>query len=227
MTIHVLVEGQSEFALLERWSPRLLRGHPVRIHPHQGKGILPNNLDAAPQAVRRGLLDQLPAKLRGFANSLDPAVDGVVVLVDADDQDPTELSMNISKAAQRASPNLRVAVHLAVEETEAFYLGDLKALRKAFPYADMASARAYAPDSICGTWELFGKIVKDGGGNKVAWAEAMGPVLTTRPGQSRSPSFQALVKGMLKLLPSAGTKKKPRRPYRHIAKTRTDPSGWR
>jgi hypothetical protein len=85
---------------------------------------------------------------------------------------------------------LRVLVRLAVEEIEAFYLGDLRALERAFPEADMRRARAYVPDSICGTWELFGKIVRDGGGNKVAWAEAMGPRLTTQAERSRSPSFR-------------------------------------
>ena len=116
-----------------------------------------------------------------------------------------------------------MTVRLAVEETEAFYLGDLKALKKAFPRADMATARRYVPDSVVDTWELFGRIVHDGGGNKVAWAEAMGPVLTTKASQSRSPSFKGFVRGLLGLAPPAPAKPKRRR-YRHISKKTLKPA---
>jgi hypothetical protein len=217
VTIHVLVEGPSEQALLERWAPRLLGSGEVRVHPHQGKGTLPEDLEARPDARHRGLLDQLPAKLRGFANALHSKDHHVVVLVDADDDDPATLADGISAAAARIAPDLSVTVRLAVEETEAFYLGDQKALWKAFPGADMAKARSYTPDSIIGTWELFGSIVDDGGGNKVAWAEAMGPVLTTVASQNRSPSFQRLVAGLLGLAPTKPAKPAKRR-YRHPPK---------
>ena len=110
----------------------------------------------------------------------------------------------------------------AIEETEAFYLGDLRALRRAFPEADMERARAYVPDSICGTWEIFGEIVHDDGGNKVAWAEAMGPVITTSPGRSRSPSFRMLLKSLRELVPSPVVRKKSRH-FRHPPKNRRTP----
>ncbi|MCL2778369.1 MAG: DUF4276 family protein [Polyangiaceae bacterium] len=221
MTIHVLVEGPSELAFFERWAPRLLQDIPVRIHPHQGKGILPKEKKEAPDPKRRGVLDQLPAMLRGFANALDPTKDAVIVLVDADNDDQETLRKEIEKVATTYAPILQVRATLAVEETEAFYLGDLKALETAFPEADLVEARKYEPDSICGTWELFGKIVGDGGGNKVAWAKAMGPCATVLPARSRSPSFKELIACIMSLLPSkkAGPK---RRPYRHPLKPRDD-----
>ena len=222
MTIHVLVEGASEYALLERWAPRLVGSGNVRVHPHQGKGELPDDLAAPPEPKRRGLLDQLPAKLRGFANTAHPQAHQVVVLVDADTDDPETLTALIAEAAARVAPLLSVTVRLAVEETEAFYLGDQRAVMKAFPDADMAKIRAYVPDSIVGTWELFGAIVQDGGGNKVAWAEAMGPVLTTRAGDSRSPSFKELVRRLLTLAQAAPTKPARKR-YRHPRKTTRKP----
>jgi Domain of unknown function (DUF4276) len=222
MTIHVLVEGPSERAFLEPWSARLLRGHSVRVHPHQGKGTLPSNPSVRPDPRLRGLLDQLPAKLRGFAASLDPENDGVVVLVDADDDDATELVASITKTARECAAAMNVTVHLAVEETEAFYLGDLRALEKVFPDADMRAARAYKPDSICNTWELFGRIVRDGGGNKVAWAEAMGKVVTISASESRSPSFKSLILGLRALVPSPTAPRK-QRAYRHPPKDRRDP----
>jgi hypothetical protein len=222
MTLHVLVEGPSERAFLEPWSARLLQGYPVRVYPHQGKGKLPAHPNVAPDPRRRGLLDQLPAKLRGFATSLDPTKDGVVVLVDADDDDSATLAASIREVAAACGGAVRVFVSLAVEETEAFYLGDLKALKLAFPNADMTLARTYNPDSICGTAEYFGRIVRDGGLNKVAWGAAMGCVATTNPAQNRSPSFRTLLKGLLGLRPPAAHAERARA-HRHPPKDRRDP----
>lgn len=226
MTIHVLVEGPSERAVFEVWLPRLLRGHAIRIYPHEGKGTLPKKLDQKPERHRRGLLDQLPAKLRGFKNSLDVQTDRVVVLVDADTADPVAFASSIQKAVAVVAPELSVIVRVAVEETEAFYLGDLAGLKQAFPGADMEAARKYVPDSICRTAELFGQIVGDPGNNKVAWAESMGPVLTIHPANSRSPSFKLLVTGLLEVAPAISNPKK-RRPFRHKSRNRSDPSGRR
>jgi len=217
MTIHVLVEGPSEKVFFDRWAPRLRLGHEVEVHPHQGKGALPPDLDSTPNPRARGVLDQLPAKLRAYATALNPQADGVLVLVDADDDTAEDLAQAIQNAAAHCAPALRVKVCVAVEETEAYYLGDLEALKRAYPWADMATARAYVPDSICGTWELFGRVVADGGGNKVAWAERMGPRLTTQPARSRSPSFKVMVRQLRGLVPTPAAPAKKRR-YRHPAR---------
>jgi hypothetical protein len=216
MTIHILVEGPSERAFFDRWLPRRLPDQYVRVHPHQGKGALPKALNAQPDARARGLLDQLPAKLRGL--SQDPKVDGILILVDADDDVVEVLAKDIVAVAELCAPKLPVKVGIAVEEMEAFYLGDLRAIERAYPEADLVAARAYRPDSICGTWELFGQIVGDGGGNKVAWAEAMGPHVTISPSQSRSPSFRKVVREILALVPAPRAPRKTKR-YRHVPKT--------
>ncbi|NOY90539.1 MAG: DUF4276 family protein [Deltaproteobacteria bacterium] len=222
MTLHLLVEGPSERAFLEPWLKRLLRSVAVKVHPHQGKGSLPANLTSPPPPKQRGLLDQLPAKLRGFANAGSPPP-GVLVLIDADDDDCIDLAACIRRAADAVAPDLPVVVCIAVEETEAFYLGDLAALERAYPNADMEMARAYAPDSVCGTWELFGEVIGDGGGNKVLWAERMGESLTTSAARSRSPSFRALVRGLKHLAKRRTEAPKAQRRYRHSPKPK-DPT---
>lgn len=212
MTIHVLVEGASERAFLDRWGLRLLLQERIRVHPHQGKGSLPKNIAARPKPTNRGLLDQLPATLRGFAAALDPDTDAVLILVDADDDDVEDLAGRIRQSIEQCAPNLRIRVNIAIEEMEAFYLGDLRALERVYPTANMRAARNYVPDSICGTWELFGSIIGDDGGNKVAWAEAMGPKVTVQPSQSRSQSFRELVQSIRALVPvpavAGGVRKK-------------------
>ena len=218
MNIHALVEGPSERAFIEPWARRFLTGHSIKVYPHQGKGTLPSDLAKPPDPKNRGLLHQLPAKLRAFASSLNPDTDRVLVLVDADNDDCVTLTRSLRKAIDQLAPGLRVAVRIAIEETEAFYLGDQRALRAAFPSANLDLARTYEPDSICGTWELFGRVIGDGGGNKVAWAEAMGTRLTVVPARNRSPSFRALCRELKRLLlPSALRSKRPR-PYRHRSK---------
>jgi hypothetical protein len=219
MTIHILVEGPSERAFLEPWVSRLLPEQRIHVHPHQGKGSLPRRIDAQPDRNARSLLAQLPAKLRSFAAFLNSDVDSVLILLDADSDNVTVMGNEIAKVARQCSPNLKVGITFAIEETEAFYLGDLRALESAYPDADFEMARAYTPDSIVGTWELFGKIVGDDGGNKVAWAEAMGPRLATQPAHSRSPSFRGLIRKLHSLVPAPKAPAK-RAPYRHVAKNK-------
>ncbi len=69
MKIHVLVEGPSEKAFMDRRASRAFNGHQFVIHPHQGKGRLPPTATVTPNPRHRGLLDLLPATLRAYAAS--------------------------------------------------------------------------------------------------------------------------------------------------------------
>lgn len=222
MSVHLLVEGASERAFLEPWCRRLLNGDRVRIHPHQGKGRLRQPFSERPNPRHRGLLDQLPAKLRGFAAAVPPP-HGVVVLIDADDENCAEVAKDVLEAAEEVAPSLNVIVRVAVEETEAFYLGDLRAIEKAYPGANMTLAREYEPDSIVGTWELFGRVIGDDGENKVAWAETMGEAVTISAARTRSPSHRALMRALRRLLKEPSPAPKKRRKYRHPTKPRKNP----
>lgn len=217
MTLHILVEGASELAFFDEWGKRLRYPQQIRVHSHQGKGILPIGSVKANSKLR-GLLDQLPFKLKAFEVALNPDADAILVLVDADNDDPAELIERISEVVQICAPSLRVKVSVATEETEAFYLGDLRALKRAYPDANMNLAREYIPDSICGTWEKFGEVVGDDGGNKVAWAEKMGAYVTTRPERSRSPSFKLMLRNISNLYPPV-VKPVAKKKFYHRAKT--------
>ncbi len=132
------------------------------------------------------------------------------------------------KASLRPAPV--VIFRFAIEETEAFYLADLKALAVAFPDFDQALARSYVPASICGTWELFGRVVGDGGGNKVAWAQAMAPKVTIHAARSRSPSFKLLRSGLRALVTATSEEPakrgKPRRAKRAVPRAATGKRQW-
>lgn len=191
--LHILVEGSSEKALLDGWLPRFLPGVRASIIVHRGKGRIPFNPTGHPDLRRHGLLDQLPAKLRAYASALAPATNAILVLLDADDGDCAALKQQLTALVRTLDITLPVAFCIAVEEAEAFYLGDWDALKAAFPHASAADYRSYRQDSICGTWEKFAAIVAARVTDKVGWATAMGRHLSAAwPPTNRSPSFQYL-----------------------------------
>lgn len=202
MRLHVLVEGESEAALLRPWLKRLLPRHVCKVYPHQGKGKLPRDSFQAPNPTKEQLLDLLPAKLRAFGKELDPATDRVLVLLDLDDGDCLELKGRLTEMASQLDPRPAVLFRIAIEETEAFYMGDPIAIRAAFPKARINRLKNYEQDSICGTWELFGEVIGARVEDKVGWAERMAPHLGTEwqgGNANRSPSFRQLCKGFYQL----------------------------
>jgi hypothetical protein len=200
LKLHILVEGSAEAALLRGWLRRFLPGHTTSVIQHRGKGRLPASPLAHPDPRREGLLDQLPAKLRAYGRSLDPATDRLLVLVDLDDDDCKELKARLVRTWESCDPQPVALFRIAIEETEAFYLGDPEAIRRAFPRARLAKLKSYEQDSICGTWELFQQVIQDRLVDKPGWAEKMGEHLGTAwkgPGANRSPSFQQFCRALL------------------------------
>ena len=198
MRLHILVEGPSEKVFLDTWLPRFLpKQHGYKVYTHRGKGRLNNkDLSASLDPKRQGLLDQLPAKLRAWDKSLDSATDRVLVLVDADDEPCEQLKKRVAKAIQVCSPTLVALVRVAVEETEAFFMGDWRAIKSAYPRANQRRLSAYRPDEVCGTWELLRDVIGAPAESeaKIEWALQIGEHLGTTPMDSqqgnRSPSFQ-------------------------------------
>ncbi len=100
---------------------------------------------------------------------------------------------------------------LAIEEMEAWYLGDREALLAAYPRAKAEVLRRYQQDSICGTWELLADAIHPGGSTaikkagwplpgqvKAEWAEKIGPLL--EPQRNESPSFIKFCEGLHRLV---------------------------
>lgn len=204
MRLHVLVEGRSEEAFIKEWLPRFLPAHSFIIIPHQGKGRLSADPKKKPDPKQRGLLDQLPAKLRAFGKALNSDTDRVVVLVDLDDQDCHDLKKRLNRLLTHCDPKPTVLFRIAIEESEGFFLGDPLAVKKAFPQSKVGKIKKYPQDSICGTWEFLRDVigVPSHSEDKVAWAEAIGPHLTVAwKGRkaNKSPSFCIFCKGLLNL----------------------------
>lgn len=204
MFFEVLVEGFSDVAVVREVLTRhlgLAEGAQFRVHPHQGKGTLPADPLARPEPHRRGLLDQLPAKLRGYAHL--PGEYAVVVLVDADEDDCRGLKARLVALLEAlpARP-ANVLFRIAVEETESWFLAQPHAVRAAYPRADIRAFQNVQPDAVVGAWERLARALGRKpetctGADKSEWAAQIAPHLDF--GNPVSPSLVALVSGLTAL----------------------------
>lgn len=202
MIVEVLTEGASDVPVMQELLTRhfgLTEHEDFRIHPHRGKGKLPADIHAKPGVMQRGLLDQLPAKLRGWGKYMDENF-LVVVLIDADDSDPVALVADlIQMVGHLTSCPPRVLFQVAVEETESWFIADMNAMHAAFPRANVANLQWIQPDAIVGAWERMAECIGKvpgtvSGTDKTYWAEQISPYLDFE--NPYSPSLLHLVNGI-------------------------------
>lgn len=196
----VLVEGTSDVPILRVILERrfgLQEDHDFRIFPHGGLGRIPKNPAATPPPHRRQLLDQLPAKLRGFERSYGTHLKWYVVLVvvDNDGRNCFQFKADLVSLAQNVSPRPKMVLfRIAMQELEAWYLADRDAVKAAYPDADLARLPT-RPEAVTDAAERFASILgRPGMLSKTAWAEAIAPHLALHPPVAAS--LQALIAGI-------------------------------
>lgn len=212
MHVEILTEDSSGQRLLEHLVPKLIgplgQPHTWRFHAYRGIGRIPANLSRTPDPSKRILLDQLPRLLRGYVRT--PGIDAVIVVLDADDRDCRSFLAELRSVAEACGASHLTLFRLAIEEVEAWYLGDRSALRLAYPKARVQMLDGYVQDSVCGTWELLADAIHPGGMRAIRqvgwplpgqvkhdWAARIGPCLD--PAGNRSPSFGKLRDGIRRL----------------------------
>lgn len=213
MHIEVLVEDSSGERLLEQLLPKILgtqgAPHTWRLKAYKGIGHIPKGLTANADPAKRILLDQLPRLLQGYGKT--PGIDVVVVVLDTDRRDCKAFLQELSLVAAQCEPAPNTLFRLAIEEMEAWYLGDRQAVLKAFPRAKRDVLDRYVQDSACGTWELLADAVHAGGAAAIKkagwplpgqlkheWAEKIGPFMSLQ--QNASPSFCKFRDGLSRLV---------------------------
>lgn len=157
MHIEILVEDSSGEKLLATLLPQFLgeqgEPHTWRVHAYKGIGRIPKNLNAGADPAKRILLDQLPRLLQGYGRT--PGVDAVVVVLDSDKRNCADFLAELNALADGCAPVPNTLFRLAIEEVEAWYLGDQDALLAAYPRAKRDILGRYAQDSPCDTWDLL------------------------------------------------------------------------
>lgn len=164
----ILVEDQSGKKSLEIIIPKIIdTRHTFKIHAYKGIGHLPKNMKDTDDASKRILLTNLPKLLKGYGrtfNKYPGNYEAIVVLVcDLDDRCLKEFRQNLLDILHACKPQPVTQFCFAIEEGEAWYLGDITAIKKAYPRVINSVLDSYKNDSICGTWEKLADAIYPGG----------------------------------------------------------------
>lgn len=215
MHFEILVEDQSGKQALDILVPKIIgNDHTFVVHPYKGVGRIPKNLGANGHANKRILLDQLPRLLRGygktFANYPANYPAAVILVCELDDKCLKAFRQELFVLLVACNPQPESRFCIAIEEGEAWFLGDIPAIKSAFPRAKDAVLSAYVNDSICGTWEYLADAVYNGGSTalsskgwqvvgaeKSKWSERISPHMDVAT--NASPSFVYFRQKMLEL----------------------------
>ena len=206
MHFEVLVEDASGKRALDILIPKMIGcEHTFKVTKYRGIGRIPRNFRRVTDASKRLLLDQLPRLLKGYGRAFAgypadyPAA--VVLVCDLDDRCQKTFRQELFAVLNACNPGPTTRFCIAIEEGEAWLLGDLPAIRSAYPNAKVDILNRYANDSICGTWEVLADAIFAGGSGalksngwqavgaeKSAWAERIAPLMDVE--NNASPSFQ-------------------------------------
>ncbi len=205
MHFEILVEDQSGKKALDILIPKLItNAHTFKVHAYKGIGRIPKNLSSNTDAVNRILLNQLPRLLSGygkaFANYPSDFPASVILICDLDDKCLKAFKEELRTILNACDPKPTARFCIAIEEGEAWFLGDIPAIKKAYPKAKESTLNPYVKDSICGTWEKLADAVFPGGATalsskgwvavgteKSKWAENIAPHMDVD--SNASPSF--------------------------------------
>jgi len=192
MHIEFLVEEQSIEMALKILVPKMIGSqHTFVIHNFQDK---------------KKLLKRLPKRMQAYANFL-PDDWRIVVLVDRDNDDCKKLKQALCTASYVMTQKKGFVVlhRIAIEELEAWFLGDIPAIRVEFPKvpANLDKKQKFRdPDAIKGgTWKTLDKLIKDYGYQglfKTDFAKRVAPFMDIE--NNRSKSFQVFRDGLRKIV---------------------------
>jgi hypothetical protein len=214
MHFEILVEDESGKKALDILVPKIIGNtHTFIVHSYKGVGRIPRNMRDARDAGRRILMDNLPKLLKGYGRKRahrQGFSETVILICDLDDKCLRAFRGELNRVLDACHPKPEVRFCIAIEEGEAWLLGDLQAVRAAYPKADQVVLDSYTNDSICGTWERLADAIYPGGSSSLSdkgwqaigaeksrWAEVITPHMEVA--NNKSPSFFHLCKKLQEL----------------------------
>ena len=210
MHFEILIEDASGKALLEQVVPKILgpKGKPNTYRIVNIQELKHRVLATLPKKQARTLpwdailIQTLAIQLRAYSKALIRKNSVVIIVVDLDYRFFDQFRKRLEETFQTNAPNLEGGIRLAIEEIEAWILGDLPAVRRAYPLVKEYILTSYEQDSICGTWEVLADAIFHGGSERLTragypligrekcrWAENIGQYMDMNT--NHSPSFHA------------------------------------
>ena len=209
MHFEFLIEDISGKKILEILIPKIIDNsiHSFRVISYKGIGAIPKNLKTSKDASKKALLNQLPRLLAGYGRTYqyNQSENVVIVVWDLDDKDKESFLLELNDVLKSCNPAPQASFCLAIEEIEAWLLGDFAAIKKAYPKAKDSVLANYKNDSICCTWEVMADAIVTGGAKKLKqlgfhetglqktnWAINISPHMDVN--KNKSPSFNKFKK---------------------------------
>ncbi|MEG4911962.1 MULTISPECIES: DUF4276 family protein [unclassified Microcoleus] len=182
--------------------------------------ILPSTVTYKIHAFRgkTDLLAKLPNRLKGYQAWLPPDWK-IVILIDEDREDCIKLKQHleiiaissglITKSSCQKDKSFQVLNRIVVEELEAWFFGEVEAIRQAYPKVspNLATQQPYRdPDAIKGgTWEALERVLKKAGyhpGGLEKYKASSEISQYMNPELNRSKSFKVFYKALLEIINS-------------------------
>ena len=213
MHFQFLIEDISGGILIKQVMEKLVTMHPeITCDYKTFHGIGGFQKKWSPNIAKtQKLLNDLPIFLRGYDKSLNvPGYEvALIIVLDNDRNEPAEFRKKLEELAKAQMISIDYVFCVAVEEIEAWLLGDRNALLTAYPNARISLLNEYEQDSICGTWEKLAsaiypgglakfrkdnKTYRDIGKQKCEWAQKIGEHMDVH--RNCSPSFRYFVEAV-------------------------------
>ena len=206
MHFQFLIEDHSGEILVRAIIKKIMTGNPtITVDYKSFKGIGGFTKRNTVRETKDGkLLNDLATYMRGFNKSLQKIDAALFVVLDNDKRDPGVFRKELQDVAQKNNITIDHVFCIAVEEMEAWLMGDENAVKTAYPSVKLRILHSYVQDSICDTWEKLADAVYPGGYDKLKkecptymeigkckseWAEKIGRHIDLR--NNKSPSFNA------------------------------------
>lgn len=206
MKFEVITEDQSGEKMLEILIPKILKGHgnshEFRItvaSTLKNQLLRQKGIRLSPSQHKPYLLKVIGMQLQSIADTISDE-EIIVIVIDTDGETPQRLTGKLTRLIEKCSQPPPNIIALAIEEGEAWFLGDKKAIGIAFPAAKSSALNRYKNYPENGNWEILADAVFPGGAvalrsigyprigmEKCNWSKKISPHMNVDA--NNSPSF--------------------------------------
>jgi hypothetical protein len=213
MHFELFIEDFSGKKALDILVPKIISPtkNTFKTYPYKGIGKIPNDLHRSPDPNKKLLLNKLPAILKAYGKWSISDDLTVIVVVDCDTRDCMTFKQELTNVLGSCNPRPAAFFRIAIEEIEAWLLGDKTAIEKAYPKMNQREYAEYRQDSANGTWEKLADITLSReaakylkkatffeiGKQKIEWAQRIGACMDIN--NNASPSFNCFKKKLEEL----------------------------